>query len=230
MQSDKGDDFEKNVTLTNSGEGALSFARSASTTNIKGDLTVISSSNSGTSDVYICNNDNSVLNISGSVHLELNGVGGTRESIYFSNRGEINVAQDFVVIAHSSATNAEIFIGNYGNVNITGNLDIDNGGAGAANSQVALAKETQSVVTVDGETSITHNSTEANTINTILPRSGEALFKKSVTFTGDKSDGNSYLSFSRAEEGKATITENLIVNQVGSTTGEIAYTLYVVVN
>ena len=106
------DDFQANLTLTNTGSNTITIARhSPGTTNIAGNLQIDNSSTTNTGYIYISNDSISSVVITGTTTINNSGA-GSRKRVYMGNNGDITFNGTLTVHNSSSSTNSQVYFNN----------------------------------------------------------------------------------------------------------------------
>ncbi|MBK6952496.1 MAG: T9SS type A sorting domain-containing protein [Crocinitomicaceae bacterium] len=157
------DVFDLNLLMTNSGTHLMYLAHSSAGNSVGGDLTINNTASGADNSIYVVNTTVSSLTIGGNATIN-NLSSATNSNIYFPTDGVINLSGNLtgtnngtgatmqLLFANGSSTllsiggntlltnngnttTNRIYLGNAGDVNLTGNLTITNNSS-AANSEV----------------------------------------------------------------------------------------------
>jgi len=181
------DTYSANVTLTNTGTYHMYFAYNGAGHTVAGDLTT-TNSGTGTSGVYIGSGSASTLLISGNVSLTQNGTGTTLYT-YFGDQGDITT---------------------------NGTVIMTNSGTGTT-SDMRIANNTNSSVTIAGNTTITNNNTATTTNRMYIGNQGDITFNGTLELINNASAANSQIYCNNGGNSVNLYNENITVSSTSAT-------------
>ena len=207
LENGSSDDFQSDLTINNSGTSRTYISYNSAGNTISGNLTC---NNTGSSSSYIvvCRSATSTLNIGGNVIINNTG-SGDASSIYLCERGNINITGDLSIDNNITATSGYIYFSNQSNASVTvnGNTAITNNGS-TTNSRIYVGN--QGDITFNGVVAITNNSSSTTAkIYVNYNDNSTNTFNDNIVFesTNASSDG---ISFGESN-GTATLAANKTV-------------------
>lgn len=179
--------FNGDVTIENTGAFSdVLLGNSNGTYTIDGDVNLYNlSTGTGSQHVYLSNKTSAIFNIAGdlNVYNESPSNSTNYHNTYISNHGNVNISGNANL--QNIGTDGKykyIYFGNSGNVSVGGDLIINNRST-ATNTGVLCASGSTSHVTISGNTSVL-NTGSKNQNRIYLGYNGD------MTFTGDVNAGN----------------------------------------
>ena len=110
MGSGGTDDFQANLTLTNTGSSTIYIARhSPGTTNIAGNLLIDNISATGTGYIYISSDSISTVVVTGTTTVNNSGA-GARKRVYLGYNGDMTFNGTLTIHNSSSSTNSQVYL------------------------------------------------------------------------------------------------------------------------
>ena len=156
------DTCSANVTLTNSGTNNIYFAYNGAGHSVGGNLIATNSATGTNNGIYIGTGSSSTLSVNGNVSLTQNG----------------------------TATTLYTYLGDQGDITVNGTLTLTNSGTGTT-SEMRIANNTNSAVTIAGATTITNNNTAATTNRMYIGNQGDVTFNGTLDLINNAGATNS---------------------------------------
>lgn len=185
-----GNIFEQDAILVNTGSDYLLMGNGDFDL-WQGDLTMI---NDGEDNMYIAHNS-AGNQIDGDLVLNCTSVGAYTQSNYISNAtgSTLDILGNTTINNTANVTNSNIYFGENGTINNVGFLSIINNSLGT-NADIRIANNTNSIVTVDGPTTVNNMTTGGNSKEIYLGYNGDIIFNGDLTLTNSSDATNSMIS------------------------------------
>ncbi len=205
-QSVGGNTFVGNCTLINSGTRYLLMGNSS----VDEWQANVLMQNTGSSLLYIAAN-NAGHTIDGNLTVENSGSGTTNQS-YVSNGNSAGIAigGNVLLTNTSSATNSRIFFGNSGDVTVTGNVSGTNNPNGSNTGEILLANGGNSLVTINGTTTLVNSGT-GNNIRHYIGNQGDVVFNGDLGISNSSGANNNQMYFHHSGNSDNTYNGNIVM-------------------
>ncbi|PWH86120.1 T9SS type A sorting domain-containing protein [Brumimicrobium oceani] len=171
------DRWEENLNLLSEGDGGMGIAYGTFGNFIAGDFTVMASSGSGSvQEVVIADQISSTLTVTGNTS----------------------------IINNSSGVRNDVIIGENGDVNFIGDLEITNSSTSTNRGEIILANAINSEVTVSGNTTVLNSGLGGSRKRVFLGNSGDVRFNGSLnlTLTSDAANAEIFLNHAVGSENR----------------------------
>ena len=187
------DTYAADVTLTNTGSRSIYFASNGTGHIVAGNLTATNSGR-GISGIYLATQRASTLTVNGNIHLTQNGTG---PGLY-------------------------TYLGDQGDVIANGTVTLVNSGSGTT-SDMRIANNTNSSVSIAGSTSITNNNTAVTTNRIYLGEKGDITFNGTLDIINNSGVANSQIYCNRSVNSTNSYNQNITVQTTHPTSDGIRF-------
>ena len=187
------DTYAANVTLTNTGSRHMYFAYNGIGHSVSGDLTA-TNSGTGNSGMYIGSGSTSTLAVNGNISLTQNGTGN---ALY-------------------------TYLGDQGDITANGTVTMINSGTGTT-SDMRIANNTNSTVSIAGATSITNNNTATTTNRIYVGEQGDIIFNGTLDLINNAGAANSQIYCNRNVNSNNIYNQNITVQTTNATSDGIRF-------
>lgn len=187
------DTYSANVTLTNTGSRHMYFAYNGAGHAVAGNLTT-TNSGTGTSAIYIGSGSTSTLSINGNTSLTQDGTGTTLYT----------------------------YLGDQGDIIANGTVTILNAGTGTT-SDMRIANNTNSLVTIAGATTITNSNTATTTNRIYVGEQGDIIFNGTLDLINNAGAANSEIYCNRNVNSSNLYNQNITVQATNATSDGIRF-------
>lgn len=200
-----GNTFIGAVTLTNSGSGQFGMGNGTADLFQNG-LDVI---NSGSSNLHIAL-DGVGHTVTGDMTVSLSG--SAVSTILANTLASSLVISGNLDVTNTSTSNASsVYIGNTGDVTIGGDLTIDQSPTIGTNSNIYVADDDGSVVTIAGATDVDNNGATTNQSRIFLANQGDITFTGDLAITNNSSSTNNQVYCNHGANSANAYNGNIVV-------------------
>ncbi len=190
-----GDDWDGNLTVTNTGTNYIYISANSAFNTIGGNLTVTvaTTGTPGNSGVYICGGSNSSLVVSGNA----------------------------ILSSTATASTANLHFGYNGNLTVNGNLSISNT-SNSSNNHFNVSFFPGALVTINGTTTVNHSGA-GNNNRVILGVYGNCIFNGTVTVNCSSTAINGEVRLNYGVTSTNTYNANVFVNNTGASSDGVRF-------
>ncbi len=187
------DDFQSDLTMTNTGTYNMYLAHNSAGNNVSGDLVVNHNTTGSNNTFYISTSSNSTLTIGGNATLNNN----------------------------SSATTAYLYIGDQGDISFNSGLTINNNST-SNNGHILFANNSRSTITVGGNTNVS-NFNSGTYKRIYMGYNGDITYNGEVTFNNQSSASYSEIYSNYDNSSQVQFNDNIIVTSTNTSSDGIRF-------